>query len=104
MNTKHFQWHKRVCSLDDWKGKYARDDREKYPIINLIREGGKVKSIEFAYMATEATIDEKVTSRAELEKILVFCQSKNLYPRPDSQKELVPVEAYSEDIDVKKLF
>ena len=78
-DTVKFQWVRRICSLDDWNKMYARDDKEKYPILSISKER---KEIEFAYMAVQPTIDLPAT-RSDLEKIREFCKSKNLYPRPN---------------------
>lgn len=78
--TVKFTWRRKVCSGADWKNKYARDDRDKYPILSITKEGGESKEIVFAYMAVGPSLDLQVTGMDDLRKIDLFLRARNRRP------------------------
>lgn len=90
---KKFQWYKRTVSKKEWAKKY--DIWEKYPKLYE-----KENEVSFAYMSVEPTLDLQCDDN-DLDQVRLFCQKRNLYPRPNKKGEGVPIP--SDDINVNEI-
>ena|SRR3990167_671906 len=96
-NSVKFQWLRKTVSALEWKKRYIDSN---YCILNIHKDGSSVKEIEFAYMHTEyaeLTLDLPCDDR-DLEKIRLFLETKNAYPRPNKILERL------QEIKVAELF
>ena len=97
-NSVKFQWLRKTVSAIEWKKNYADSN---YCILSIHKDGASVKEIEFAYMHTEyaePTLDLSCDEK-DLEKIRLFLEAKNSYPRPNKVSE-----NSQEEIKVAELF
>jgi hypothetical protein len=99
METVKFNWYKKSVPTNLWNYTYSKSPNS----YTFLGENGKETWVGFmAVIPPEGCL--QITDKMELGMIKKNLQMTNTHPQPRLDKEIIPLEVYSEDIDVKKLF